>query len=53
MQSKGKGVVVSYNSMPSSEAVSTNNTIYLNNLANDCRKDYGFKARVRMSGYGS
>ena len=34
MQSKGKGVVISYNSMPSSEMVSTNNTIYLNNLSN-------------------
>ncbi|MHB8117324.1 MAG: right-handed parallel beta-helix repeat-containing protein [Methanothrix sp.] len=34
VQSKGKGVVISYNSMPSSEAVSTNNTIYLNNLSN-------------------
>ena len=34
VQSKGKGVVISYNSMPSSEAVSTNNSIYLNNLSN-------------------
>jgi len=34
MQSKGKGVVISYNSMPSSEMVSTNNSIYLNNLSN-------------------
>ena len=34
MQSKGKGVVISYNSMPSSESVSTNNSIYLNNLSN-------------------
>ncbi|MDQ1262768.1 MAG: nitrous oxidase accessory protein, partial [Euryarchaeota archaeon] len=34
VQSKGKGVVISYNSMPSSETVSTNNTIYLNNLSN-------------------
>ncbi|MDD2754042.1 MAG: NosD domain-containing protein [Methanothrix sp.] len=33
-QSKGKGVVISYNSMPSSEMVSTNNSIYLNNLSN-------------------
>lgn len=34
VQSKGKGVVISYNSMPSLETVSTNNTIYLNNLSN-------------------
>ena len=34
VQSKGKGVVISYNSMPSSESVSTNNSIYLNNLSN-------------------
>lgn len=34
VQSKGKGVVISYNSMPSSETVSTNNSIYLNNLSN-------------------
>ena len=34
VQSKGKGVVISYNSMPTSETVSTNNTIYLNNLSN-------------------
>ncbi len=34
VQSKGKGVVISYNSMPSSETDSTNNTIYLNNLSN-------------------
>jgi parallel beta-helix repeat protein len=34
LKSKGKGVVISYNSMPTSESVSTNNTIYLNNLSN-------------------
>jgi nitrous oxidase accessory protein len=34
MKSKGKGVVISYNSMPSQESVSTNNTIYQNNLTN-------------------
>lgn len=34
VQSKGKGVVISYNAMPSSEAVSSNNSIYLNNLSN-------------------
>jgi nitrous oxidase accessory protein len=34
VQSKEKGVVISYNSMPSSETVSTNNTIYCNNLSN-------------------
>ena len=34
MQSKGKGVVISYNSMPSAETVTTNNSIYLNNLSN-------------------
>jgi parallel beta-helix repeat protein len=34
VQSKGKGVVISYNSMPSSESVSSNNSIYLNNLSN-------------------
>lgn len=34
VQSKGKGVVISYNSMPTSESVSTNNSIYLNNLSN-------------------
>jgi len=34
VQSRGKGVVISYNSMPSQESVSTNNTIYLNNLSN-------------------
>ena len=34
VQSRGKGVVISYNSMPTSESVSTNNTIYLNNLSN-------------------
>ena len=32
--SRGKGVVISYNSMQSSETVSSNNTIYLNNLSN-------------------
>jgi parallel beta-helix repeat protein len=31
---KGKGVVISYNSMPSSDMVSTNNSIYLNTLIN-------------------
>lgn len=34
VQSKGKGVVISYNSMPSESSVSTNNTIYQNNLSN-------------------
>lgn len=34
VQSEGKGVVISYNSMPSSESVSSNNSIYLNNLSN-------------------
>jgi len=34
VQSRGKGVVISYNSMPTSESVSTNNSIYLNNLSN-------------------
>ncbi len=34
VQSKGKGVAISYNIMPSPETVSTNNTIYLNNLSN-------------------
>jgi len=32
---KGKGVVITYNSMPSSDAVSTNNSIYLNTLINE------------------
>jgi parallel beta-helix repeat protein len=32
---KGKSVVISYNSIPSSETVSTNNSIYLNNLFNE------------------
>ena len=31
---KGKSVVISYNSMPSSDTVSTNNSIYLNTLIN-------------------
>jgi nitrous oxidase accessory protein len=35
VKSKGKGVVISYNSMPSQESVSTNNTIYQNNLSNN------------------
>ncbi len=35
MQSKGKGVIISYNSMPSAETVTTNNSIYLNNLSNN------------------
>lgn len=34
VQPKGKGVVISYNSMPSERSVSTNNTIYQNNLSN-------------------
>ncbi|MBN1236036.1 MAG: right-handed parallel beta-helix repeat-containing protein [Methanotrichaceae archaeon] len=34
VQSKGKGVVISYNSMSSSELVSSNNSIYENNLSN-------------------
>jgi nitrous oxidase accessory protein len=34
VQSKGKGVVISYNSMPTSQSESTNNSIYLNNLSN-------------------
>ncbi len=34
VQSKGSGVVISYNSMPTQESVSSNNTIYLNNLSN-------------------
>jgi len=35
VQSKGKGVVISYNAMPSEEVESTNNVIYMNNLTND------------------
>jgi parallel beta-helix repeat protein len=35
VKSRGKGVVISYNSMPTQESVSTNNTIYQNNLSND------------------
>ncbi|MDD4652445.1 MAG: NosD domain-containing protein, partial [Methanothrix sp.] len=31
---KGKGVVISYNSMPSSDAATNNNSIYLNTLIN-------------------
>ncbi len=31
---KGKGIVITYNSMPSSDAVTTNNSIYLNTLIN-------------------
>ncbi len=34
VQSKGKGVVISYNSVPSEESVSSNNTFFLNNLSN-------------------
>ena len=34
VQSKGKGVVISYNSMPSTESVTSNNSIYQNNLSN-------------------
>jgi parallel beta-helix repeat protein len=34
VQSKGKGVVISYSSMPSSESVTSNNSIYENNLSN-------------------
>jgi len=34
VQSMGKGVVISYNSMPSSDSVSSNNSIYQNNLSN-------------------
>jgi len=34
VQSKGKGVVISYNSMPSTDSVSSNNSIYQNNLSN-------------------
>jgi parallel beta-helix repeat protein len=33
-KSSGKGVVISYNSMPSDDAVSSNNSIYQNNLTN-------------------
>jgi nitrous oxidase accessory protein len=34
VKTKGKGVIISYSSMPSEETVSSNNTIYLNNLSN-------------------
>lgn len=34
VKTKGKGVIISYNSMPSEELVSSNNTLYLNNLSN-------------------
>ena len=34
IKSQGKGVVISYNSMPSEESASSNNTFYLNNLSN-------------------
>ena len=34
VKTEGKGVLISYNSMPSEESVSSNNTIYLNNLSN-------------------
>jgi len=34
-KSREKGVVISYNAMPSEKAVSTNNTIYSNNLSNE------------------
>lgn len=34
VKSKGKGVMISYNSMPSEDSLSANNTLYLNNLSN-------------------
>lgn len=34
IKTQGKGVMISYNSMPSADSISANNTIYLNNLSN-------------------
>ncbi len=34
VKTQGKGVMISYNAMPSEDSLSANNTIYLNNLSN-------------------